>query len=451
MGNPYSRVRLPLQVDASGGGGGGKWRRPSNQNLSPYSQSFPPQPSLRVDRNPYIARLPSTSTPITLPSPPLFTVFTTTDLRILRCTRASYPLTGFPPQEFINTNLLDWVMPHDRPLLEMEHGRLMNNPMCPGHLHSDRETQESMSQRSEAELQSPVAGMKEPYPNQNVRVMRADQQYSVFNVRLHLGGGLGGSLWRPETLGKVYFVISLLLLPPPTPSAIPLPPHQLAVTDRSGHNSGASTPVGDEYSPQTSFRPPPVLSSYPTSTGNGSSGSNPTISSASSGGLDPQYGQASEYWATSVKPEPISPSVQPAPAPPPSAGLYYGYPMPAPLNSQYPSNISPPSGQLYRPPEPDTYLALPPSMPAQPSLQPPQQLQQQHMQGFSYDPQYMQPYRGQSEAPPVWGGEGQGLVPRSLGAPSDRRVVSAPPMGGPTGQEMSMGEYDEYSGRSWEA
>lgn len=191
-----------------------------------------------------------------LPSPPLFTCFTTTDFRILRCTPGSTPLTGYQPQEYINTSLLEWVMPHDRPLLEMELGRLMNNPMGPGVLHTSRETQEAVGMSSELDLMSPVEGMKEPYPNQNVRVMRVDQQYSLFNIRLHLGGGLGGSLWHPETSGSVYFVVSLLLLPPPpiSPNSIPI---QSAVEpqemDSRRCSSSLLAPQPSEPMPQASL------------------------------------------------------------------------------------------------------------------------------------------------------------------------------------------------------
>lgn len=60
---------------------------------------------------------------------------------------------------------------------------------------------------------SPAEGMKDQYPNQNVRLVRSDQQYSLFNVRLHLGGGLGASIFQPETHDRVYLVVSCLLVP----------------------------------------------------------------------------------------------------------------------------------------------------------------------------------------------------------------------------------------------
>ncbi len=159
----------------------------------------------------------------------LFELFTTTEFKILRATPACYPLTGYHPHEYVNISLLEWIHPADRHFLDLERNRLINVPFVAGPLQSNRETQAAITQLSERELLSPAEGMREPYPNQNVRILRSDNSFDWFNVRLHLGGGLGASLWRSETLGKVYLVVSLLLLRPPPefinddPSRRPVP------------------------------------------------------------------------------------------------------------------------------------------------------------------------------------------------------------------------------------
>jgi hypothetical protein len=46
----------------------------------------------------------------------------------------------------------------------------------------------------------------------NIRVVQSENIFSMFNIRLHLRGGLGGWRLPAEPLGRMYFVVSLDLL-----------------------------------------------------------------------------------------------------------------------------------------------------------------------------------------------------------------------------------------------
>jgi hypothetical protein len=198
---------------------------------APYYQNAPPPPQ---------ARIPSPQTAGSDP-PNLFTLFTTTDFRIMRVTQGSHGLTGYYQPDFFGNSLLDWVMPQDRQLLDEDRMRLLtlpNSTMLPA---SKWELfQDSVHHRSERELVSPAEGMGE-YPNQNVRIVRADQLYSLFNVRLHLGGGLGGSLFHPDTYDRLYLVVSCLLIPPPGPS--PGPQSRAVSAGTIASSYGPPTPI----------------------------------------------------------------------------------------------------------------------------------------------------------------------------------------------------------------
>jgi hypothetical protein len=167
-----------------------------------YQNALPPQQAL----------IPSPHT-AGLNPPRIFTLFTTTDFRIMRVSQGR--LTGYHQPDFLGNLLLNWVMPQDRSLLDESRMRLLtlpNSTMLPA---SNWELlQSSIHHRSERELVSPAKGMGE-YPNQNVRIVGADQQYSLFNVRLHVGGGLGGALSHQDTYDRLYLVVSCLLIPPP--------------------------------------------------------------------------------------------------------------------------------------------------------------------------------------------------------------------------------------------
>nr|XP_019044173.1 hypothetical protein I302_07454 [Kwoniella bestiolae CBS 10118]OCF23103.1 hypothetical protein I302_07454 [Kwoniella bestiolae CBS 10118] len=218
LGEPYHRARPP-QPD---NGSIGKWRGPSAYD-APYMSTVdaPPPPlvsmggrnsppiprPLGVEGDPAFSAPPQPNTP--------FTIFTTTEFKILRASPMSYHLIGYHPNEFVNLNLLDWIHPNDRHFVENERIRLITVPYVESQLKSIEVTHTAMTQRTEIELLSPAEGMREPYPNKNVRVLHSDGRFSPFNVRLHLGGGLGASLWQPNTLGRIYLVISFLPIPQP--------------------------------------------------------------------------------------------------------------------------------------------------------------------------------------------------------------------------------------------
>ena len=201
------------------------------QDYKQYYQPGPPPPQ---------ARIPSPQTAGSDP-PTLFTMFTTTDLRILRVSNGSWGLTGYHPPEFLGHQLFDWVIPADRPLLDEERMRLLTLPNSTMLPDSKWELlQNSIHHRSERELVSPAEGMGE-YPNQNVRLVRSDQQYNLFNVRLHLGGGMGGSIFHPDTYDRLYLVVSCLFIPPSIP---PPGPQSRAVSAGTIVSSyGPPTPI----------------------------------------------------------------------------------------------------------------------------------------------------------------------------------------------------------------
>ncbi|RSH85417.1 hypothetical protein EHS25_004813 [Saitozyma podzolica] len=187
---PFLRVLPPVEDPSFD-----KWRD------TPPSGYFPLDPTLSLPMpRPVDPGLTGTS------SAPLFALFTTTELKILRVSPTCYALTGYHPHEYANSSLLDWLHPSDLHLVKMERVRLITVPFVPAPLQSDREIQATINRRSEGELLSPAEGMGVPFPNQNVRIVRSDGHFSLFNIRLHLGGGLGASLWREETLGRIYLV-----------------------------------------------------------------------------------------------------------------------------------------------------------------------------------------------------------------------------------------------------
>lgn len=203
------------------------------------------------------------------PYPTIFTLFTTTDLRILRVSPACYALTGYPPQEFLHLSLFDWLHPADRHLIEVERNRLLAPP--PGGVpypyasaQTDRETASAIASphHGERELMVPSEGMREPYPNQNVRIIRSDSQFSYYNVRLHLGGAFGGSVWRSDSLSRLYLVVSCLILPPhaqplpkPTPTSIASGPPSNLPPPLAPMPPTASMPLDPALRDR---RPPPI-------------------------------------------------------------------------------------------------------------------------------------------------------------------------------------------------
>lgn len=213
-----------------------------------YNQSIPAQDYKPYGGQPHpgipALRQPAPQPPSSEP-PGLFTLFTTTDLRILRATNGSANLIGYHPEHLLNYSLLDWLHPSDRHLLDNERIKLVSQHSPHAILSTHRDLYATIHQRSERELLSPAVGMKDQYPNQNVRLVRSDQQYSLFNIRLHLGGGMGASIYQPETHDRVYLVISCLLVPDQhVPPLLPLRAPSVAPTTNTANSSyGPPTPI----------------------------------------------------------------------------------------------------------------------------------------------------------------------------------------------------------------
>ncbi|WRT70265.1 uncharacterized protein IL334_007260 [Kwoniella shivajii] len=361
LGEPYHRARGP-PADT---GGVGKWK--GSVYDAPYitgvdtppppptggfgGRNSPPIPRpLGIESDPPF----STSNP---PNQP-FTLFTTTDFKILRASPVSYHLIGYHPNEFVNLNLLDWIHPQDRHMVDIERTRLLTVPYVESPLRSVEVTQAGITQRTELELLSPAEGMREPYPNKNVRVLHSDNRFSPFNVRLHLGGGLGASLWQPNTLGRVYLVVSFLAIPQPRdlprdgaastppirrPSQIVPPTPITPVPAMSGGQGlpGFSAIAAAADAPQLRYDQPPLPQAfYPSqpppqqSTSRPSTSSTPTypfprvgpnaIPPAGINAVPAHYGRKSSSPNTTYRTPQTSiyPMPEYPPLPPPQSGYY---------------------------------------------------------------------------------------------------------------------------------
>ncbi|WVF73061.1 hypothetical protein IAT40_007880 [Kwoniella sp. CBS 6097] len=393
LGEPYHRAKPPAQDM----GGVGKWRGSSAYD-APYMTGV--GVGVGVEAPPLGAMGPMgsrTSPPMVRPlgggvendpafsaAPPPpnqpFTLFTTTDFRILRASPMSYHLIGYHPNEFVNLNLLDWIYPQDRHYVDLERNRLLMVPFVEGLLKSTEVTQAAITQRSELELLSPAEGMREPYPNKNVRVLHSDNRFSHFNVRLHLGGGLGASLWQPNTLGRVYLVVSFLAIPrsrdlpidapavpsrrssqiaPPTPIT-PVPP----MTGGPGGLPGFSSIAAAADAPQTRYDQPPQ-SYYPPP---------PPPPQASSSSRPPSSSQSAYPYPRATAP------MMPGPGPGPGLGS---------VPVQYGRRSSSPNS-TYRTPQTSTYPMGTQDYPPPPPQGPPQQ-------GGYYAPPPDQAYRRLSD------------------------------------------------------
>jgi hypothetical protein len=193
-----------------------------------------------------------------------FTLFCSTDLKILRATADCYRFLGFHAHELLNLDLIRWIHPADQHLINQDRDQLLNVSYLPTTPHTSRETHVAIVTANENELKSPAAGMGDPYPNQTVRMFHGDGAFYPFNLRMHLGGGLGGSLWQQDTLGKIYLVVSCLPVPPPEalqeppgrrPShyaaTVAPPPPSGALPSFSSIAAAADAPGGSAY-----HRPP---------------------------------------------------------------------------------------------------------------------------------------------------------------------------------------------------
>ncbi|WVR00250.1 hypothetical protein IAU59_007393 [Kwoniella sp. CBS 9459] len=381
LGEPYHRAKPPAQDM----GGVGKWRGPSAYD-APYMTGVdqPPLGPMGPRASPPIPRpLGVESDPAFSAAPPPnqpFTLFTTTDFKILRASPMSYHLIGYHPNEFVNLNLLDWIYPQDRHLVDIERNRLLSVPYVEGPLRSIEVTQAAITQRSELELLSPAEGMREPYPNKNVRVLHSDNRFSHFNVRLHLGGGLGASLWQPNTLGRVYLVVSFLAIPRSRDLPLDTP--------------AASSRRSSQIAPPTPITPVPPMTSGP--------GGLPGFSSIAAAADAPQarYDQPSQpYYPPPPPPQASSSSSRP----PSSSQSAYPYPRvgapmmpgpgpppgPGPMPVQYGRRSSSPNS-TYRTPQTSTYPMGTQDYPLAPPPPPPQQ-------GGYYAPPPDQAYRRPSD------------------------------------------------------
>lgn len=263
--------------------------------------------------------------------PDLFTVFTTTDLRVLRATHGSSNLIGYHPNDLANMSFLDWVHPSDRHQLDIERLRLLELPQAGGGggggglASSNRDVHAGIHQRTEQELLSPAEGMKDQYPNRNVRLVRSDQQYTLFNIRLHLGGGLGASLFRPETHDRAYLVVSCLLVP----NQHPAPPPLLQTRAPSAATTSSS------YGPPTPITPMTVG----VGVGVGPPGGLPSFSSIAAGVDAPPQSASMRYGATPYSSRPGTGSLSVLPQHQP----YYARPAPNSGSAQSTVYAKPPS------------------------------------------------------------------------------------------------------------
>ncbi|BEI82712.1 hypothetical protein CcaverHIS002_0305800 [Cutaneotrichosporon cavernicola] len=214
-----------------------KWRPPTNYD-SPYSTTSPPvqlgslaprmpspprtamvAPPGSYDsaaQSPYSAQPPASVSAHTIAHPSAlgpFTLFCSTDLKILRASADCYEYLGFHPHELLNLDLLRWIHTTDHHLINQIRDQLLNVSYLPTPPHTSRETYVAIVTANEQELKSPAPGMGDPFPHQTVRMFHGDGMIYPFNVRMHLGGGLGGSLWQKDTLGKIYLVVSCLPVP----------------------------------------------------------------------------------------------------------------------------------------------------------------------------------------------------------------------------------------------
>ncbi|WVQ67023.1 uncharacterized protein L199_005216 [Kwoniella botswanensis] len=443
LGEPYHRARPP-QPD---NGGVGKWRGPSAYD-APYmstvdapppplvsmgGRNSPPMPRpLGVEGDPAFSAPPQPNTP--------FTIFSTTEFKILRASPMSYHLIGYHPNEFVNLNMLDWIHPNDRHFVENERIRLISVPYVESQLKSTEVTQAAITQRTEIELLSPAEGMREPYPNKNVRVLHSDGRFTPFNVRLHLGGGLGASLWQPNTLGRIYLVVSFLPIPQPRDLPREGPSSSTSIIQPVRRSSGMApptpvTPVPGQPmtagqglpgfsaiaaaadAPQTRYdQPPPPQAYYP-----------PPL---------PQQQQGPSRQPTTAQPAYPYPRSGPMVIPPPGAGV----PPPYGRRSASPSST-------YRTPQTSTY---PLGTPEYPQPIP-------HQTGY-YPPQPEQSFRRPSEEEQwrnanMGSSNGGGGIPSMTGRPGQGQGQGVPPQIHGQGQQQVQpggGIPNDGSRRAWE-
>lgn len=342
-----------------------KWRPPPQYD-SPYMTSATSPP---VHLGPVVQRIPSPPRPGMMPqlgpydssaagpysAPPMgpvsapssahtsapgsseenFVFFCSTELKIIRASADCYKHLGYHAHEFANFSLLDYIHPGDRFVVEQDRYSLVNASYPSIHPQSSRDTHAAVVAASERELLS-VANGSDLYPASDVRMLHSDGGFTYFNVRQHLGGGLGGSLYQPESLGKIYLVISCLPFSDPSqephgrrhhhPSAPAAQQQSAALPSFSSIAAAADAPTASPSHYNTYNRPSsgPAPSQYY---------SRPTTSSSST------------YPTAPSGPSPRAPSpAGQAPYPP---SRYHSYPPLPPQHSPQGGYYHPPQGSHY--------------------------------------------------------------------------------------------------------
>lgn len=206
-------------------------------NSAPHQGLFVPNYSLAsVSAQPPGSSLPQASRPVTM------TLITTTDFFLLRASESSAEVLGK------QSNLLQrsWISE----LLPQE-DHLALHPLCqwlispPGvHLSTDRETESVVDRSTWPELTQPADGS--PFPEKNIRMIRADGSLIPVGLRMFLGRGSGLDFrcvrdqesniacWvsdlcfllvslprHPETFSKAYIVVSCTVRDPSPVSTTP--------------------------------------------------------------------------------------------------------------------------------------------------------------------------------------------------------------------------------------
>ncbi|CAK9783289.1 hypothetical protein CC85DRAFT_87841 [Cutaneotrichosporon oleaginosum] len=339
--SPYTTTSPPVQLGALAP------RMPSPPPRAPMVG--PPGPYESASASPYSAPPsgPASAPPTAHSSAhgqyddrpqPTFTLFCSTDLKILRATADCYRFLGFHAHELLNLDLLRWIHPADQHLINQDRDQLLNVSYLPTSPHTSRETHVAIVTANEHELKSPAAGMVDPYPNQTVRMFHGDGGLYPFNIRMHLGGGLGGSLWQQETLGRIYLVVSCL----PVPSE--------AVHDPQGRRP-SQYPAG-AAPPPTAGGLPSFSSIAAAADAPGSSTYHRPLSAHGPGGS--YYSRPSTSSSAPYPPGPTGPSLSPrAPSPggPGAYSRYHSYPPPHP----HPGGFYMPPGSSSYDRRPDTH------------------------------------------------------------------------------------------------
>jgi hypothetical protein len=278
-GVPYRRARPSTAGSSSENSNIGQWRSaipelPQHPTLEAGSPSIPPPTS--VFRYPPMAYPPMA---VQEEDPNTFKLFTTTGFAILRASSTCTLHTGFPPTEFIGRHLLDFIPSQDRHLLQAKHSHLLSLASFPQSLVTSKETELAIPRILSRDAESVAEGMGNVYPNVTIRVLHSDRSWGRYNVRIHFGGGCGGSLRRPETSDRAYLVVSFLHIPEggrdrlPGPQAIAAAAGSVAslpsfatltgAADRQSMQGYYAQPARSLHSSSGSTLAPPTTYGYP--------------------------------------------------------------------------------------------------------------------------------------------------------------------------------------------